>query len=112
MTKIGSIDFFVSSVIVDGYTGAGDFNTDEIDLKAFNGDWVLYLFSTHTVGSPSISIQSSPDNTNWVDYDAKSINIIIPNSIINNSFIPRYMRIVYTANSSNGFVTFNLNKVT
>lgn len=111
MKKLGILDFRIASVLVDGFTGAADVNTDGVDFSKFSKAWIVYLDSTHTTGSPTITIEVSEDNVNWFDYLPKSINISLPVTIQRSSFYPRFMRIAYTANSSNGNITFKYNQI-
>lgn len=111
MSKPDSENFFVSGTKVDGYTGASDFNTDSLDMITFQQGWILYVESTHTSGTPTITIQVSRDGTNWLDYVTETINVQVPVAIKQSYFFPKYMRIAYTANSSNGNITLKLDKI-
>ena len=111
MKKLGVLDFRVSGSVVDGYTGASDFVTDGLDFTKYSKSWILYLESTHTTGTPPVTIQISHNNSDWLDYVSDSVNVSLPASIFESKFYPKYMRISYTANSSDGNVTFKLNRI-
>lgn len=104
--KLGKRDFYVSSTVVDGYSGASNFNTDSMNMTESNGEIVIYLLSTHTTGSPTATLQVSDDGSNWVNYKDKSILVSLPESFIDSEFMPKFLRVSYTANSSNGNVSF------
>lgn len=109
--KLGVLDFKVASTAVTAYSGASDFNTDAVDFSKYSKAWIVYLESTHTTGTPQITIQISKDGTNWIDYVAGSTLISIPVSILESRFYPKFMRISYIANSSDGNVTFKYHQI-
>lgn len=109
--KLKAQYFQVSATDISGYTGASDFNSDGVDLTNFDGAFLVYLNSTHTQGSPTITLEQSDDDTNWFSYKSKAVNIAIPETFIDGEYRPKYLRIAYTANSSNGNVTFELIKI-
>lgn len=111
MAKLGSNSFNIGATDIDGYTGASDFNTDGIDLTDYQEGWIVYIESTHTTGTPTISIQVSRDNTTFINYLTEAVDVSIPITIEQSTFKPNFMRIAYTANSSDGNVTFKLNKI-
>ena len=64
-----------------------------------------------STGSPTITMQGSDDGEDgWFDYK-EVLNIAIPESFIDDEFFPKYMRLVYTANSSDGLITFKFGKL-
>lgn len=101
--KEGSDFFTVSGQPVNSFSGASSFNTDS--LKLDNSPFVLYAISTHSSGTPTITIQFSDDDLTWFTYKDQS-DILISETFFDGEFLPRYIRISYTANSSNGNVTF------
>jgi hypothetical protein len=111
MAKLGSLNFYVSSVSVDGYSGASDFNTDSTDLSDYQEGWIVYAESTHTSGTPTITIQVSRDGINWLNYCAETVNVAPPVAIKQSYFYPKYIRIAYTANSSDGNITLKFDKI-
>ncbi len=111
MKKLGVLDFRVGGTRVDNYTGAADFVTDAVDFSLYSKAWVVYLESTHTTGTPSVDIQISKDGAEWLNYVDDATNILIPCSIGESKFYPKFMRLVYTANSSDGDVTFKYNQI-
>lgn len=111
MAKKSSNTFYVSSTAVTAYSGASDFNTDAMDLSKFQGAYVLYLYSDHSSGTPTATVQVSYDGTTWFDYRAETTTVSLPISISDDEFLPKYARIVYVANSSNGNVTFKFDPV-
>jgi|TARA_R110000772_G_scaffold244842_1_gene358247 hypothetical protein len=111
MAKQGSNNFYVGSSKVESYTGASDFNTLGIDLTQYQSGWILYAESDHTTGTPTITIQVSRDNTNWLNYITDAIEVLIPITIQQSYFRPKYIRLQYIANSSDGDVTFKFDKV-
>ena len=100
-----SITLETSSQPIDGFSGASDFNTDGLELN--NNPFVLYTDSTHTSGSPTINIEFSGDSTTWYTYKSQS-SVSIPEVFFDDEFYPKYIRVAYTANSSNGNVTFKI----
>ena len=111
MKKIGVLDFRVSGAAVDSYSGGSDFQTDALDLSKYSRAWVVYLESTHTIGAPTVTIEVSEDGNNWLNYVDDATNIVIPCGIGESRFYPKFMRLNYTANSSNGNVTFKYNLI-
>lgn len=111
MKKLGVLDFRVGGVRVDNFSGAADFNTDSLDLSQYSKAWVVYLQSTHTIGAPTVTIEVSEDGNNWLNYVDDANDIVIPCGIGESRFYPKFMRLVYTANSSNGDVTFKYNLI-
>jgi len=103
--------FKVSSTDISGYTGISDFNTDGIDLTNFDSAFLVYCDSTHTQGSPKITLEQSDDNSTWFKYKTKAVSIAIPETFIDGEYKPKYLRISYIANSSDGNVTFELIKI-
>ena len=105
--KSGSIDFRVLGVVVDQFTAVSDFVTDALDLSGFNDDWVLFCFrELNTTGAPTITVECSSDGVNgWVNYKRDAVLVLLPNSFLDDEFFPRYMRISYVANGSDGTVT-------
>ncbi len=101
----------VSSIDVVTYPANADFTTDAIDFSKYSKAWIVYLESTHTVGSPQITIEVSNDGSSWLNYVDDATSIFIPCSIGESKFYPKFMRISYVANSSNGNVTFKYNKI-
>ena len=98
--------FLDGSKVVLNYSGNSDFTTLGIDLADWSGQWVLYCSSDHTSGTPTVTLQISDDNADWFDYQTESTDIEIPNWFYDDKMVHRYFRIVYTANSSNGNVSF------
>lgn len=94
---------------VVGYTAVSNFNTVGVDLTEFRGAWSIQIFRSLSDGTPNVTIECSDDNTNWGEYKALAIEVDIPNIIIDDEFIPRYLRLKYTANSATGTVTFKMN---
>ena len=111
MAKQGSSNFYVGVSKVESYTGASDFNTLGIDLTQYQSGWILYAESDHTTGTPTITIQVSRDNTNWLDYTIGAIEVLLPVTIQQSYFRPKYIRLKYLANSSDGNLTFKFDKV-
>ena len=109
--KLGVLSFRVSGVEVDAYSGVSNFTTDSIDFSDYSKAWVVYLDSTHSAGSPSVTIEISDDGINWLKYVDDATNILIPRGIGESKFYPKLMRLNYTANSSNGDVTFKYNQI-
>ena len=109
--KLGVKLFYVSSFAVNGsYTGASDFNTNALELSE-NGEYILYLGSTHTTGTPKVTLQCSDDGTNWFNYKLDAVDVALPEVFLDDEFFPRYIRIAYTANSSNGNLSFKISFV-
>lgn len=106
--------FRVQDAEVVGFTGANDFNTDSFAMETFSGDWILYCSSTHTTGTPKVTIQISDEGDDgspiWFTYK-DMVDIPITQSFIDDEVFPKFMRIVYTANSSDGLVTFKLSRL-
>ena len=100
-----SITLETSSQPIDGFSGASDFNTDGLEFP--NSEFILYLDSDHTSGTPTATIDFSGDNSTWYIYKSQS-NVSLPESFFDNEFYPKYIRVTYTANSSNGNVTFKI----
>lgn len=90
---------------IDGFSGASDFNTDGLEFP--NSKFILYLDSDHTSGTPTATIEFSGDNSTWYTYKSQS-NVPIPETFFDDEFYPKYIRVAYTANSSNGNVTFKV----
>lgn len=105
MAKKADNIFRVTGTAVDSYSGAADFTTDAMDLRKYDGRWVLYCSSDHTSGTPQITIQVSDDNADWFDYQAESTNVDIPNWFYDDKMVHKYLRIQYVSNSSNGNVS-------
>ena len=105
MVKTGEQFFLVSSSLINQYSGASDFNSDSLRLP--NSIFIIYAESSHTSGSPKIDIEFSNDATNWFTYKSQT-SVGIPQTIWDDEFLPRYIRIKYIANSSNGNVTFTI----
>lgn len=111
MIKLGVLDFKVASTAVTAYSGASDFNTDSVDFSEYSKAWIVYLESTHTTGAPQITIEVSFDGSTWFDYLSRAVNVALPVTIQRSSFYPKFMRIAYTANSSNGDITFKYHQI-
>jgi len=105
MVKTGEQFFLVSNNLINQYSGASDFNSDSLRLP--NSIFIIYAESSHTSGSPKIDVEFSNDATTWYVYKSQS-NVSISQTIWDDEFLPRYMRIKYAANSSNGNVTFKI----
>lgn len=111
MAKKSSYNFYISSTKAVSYSGASDFNTDSLNLSDFNGSYVLYLNSDHTTGTPTISMEVSNDGSSWFEYTGETTDIAIPIAISDDEFLPKYLRLAYTANSSDGDITFKLDPI-
>jgi hypothetical protein len=105
MAKTGEQYFLVSGSLIEQYSGASNFNTDALELP--NKIFIIYAESTHTIGSPKIDIEFSNDATNWFVYKSQQ-SLSLPQTIWDDEFLPRYMRLKYAANLSNGNVTFTI----
>lgn len=113
MAKQDFVIFYeeATATAIDGYTGVTDFTTAGIDLIDWIKGWVLYCSSTHTTGAPSVTLQVSDDNSTWFNYQDESTDIPISEYFRDNNMIHKYFRISYTANSSDGDVTFKFVKI-
>lgn len=97
---------------VVAYTAVSSFNTDAIDLSAYSGAWVLQVFRSLSDGSPTCTIQSSTDGTNWNNYDSLLTGFTIPSLKERDTFLPKYFRVAYTnTGSPTGTVTMYFTQI-
>jgi hypothetical protein len=107
-TKYGYKFFLISGERVDGTAGIQNQETDAMDLEDFSDTWILYANSSHAVGNPTITIQASNDGVDWFNYKDDAVDVALPETIIDGEFLGRFMKVVYTANGSDGNITFSL----
>jgi hypothetical protein len=103
---------YVATVLAEGFSAVADFNTDAIDWRKFNGEWIFVATRSLATGSPRITIQSSEDGTNWVNYGTLSTSMTIPSKFEDLIYRPNYIRFVYTISGApTGTITILLYQV-
>lgn len=108
--KLTSPKFFkANSTDIRGTTLA-DITSDSIDMRKYNGPWLLSLFGTIS-GSPTVTIQHSYNGTDWEDYLQTTIGVTFPVSFLRQNFFPNYIRIVVVKGTASGTFTAVLNLV-
>ncbi len=100
--------FKVGGVQVDEYPANADFTTDSIDIEF---DWVFSIQTVLSVvvGNPTLTIQCSNDNVNWVNYTTSATDVDLTNTsnhmIIDSNFPCQYMRLQYVSGGNSGNIT-------
>lgn len=112
MSKFGFKYFLVGGTVVDGtFSGASDFTTDALNLSSFQDAWLLYANSTYTTGAPTFTIQVSDDESVWFDYNERTTDVLFNRIVKESVFYPKFMRLVYKANSADGNVYLKLAEI-
>jgi len=102
----------VGGTLVTAYSAASSFNTDAIDLSSHKGEWVFQVFRSLSDGTPTCTIQSSLDGTNWDNYDSLMTGFTIPAIKEGSNFLPKYFRVAYTnTGSPTGTITMIFTQV-
>ena len=109
--KISPTYFNVGGNPGRGVSATADFTTDAMDLRNFNGPYIVYVSRSLTTGNPRWTIEHSWDGNDWFEYDDASKNLTIPNDVRESVFYPAFMRINYEANGATGTVTLLLTRI-
>ena len=96
---------------MDDLSATDDFTTEAMNLTKLNGPWVMYAERSGTDGAPKVTLQISRDGKAWSDYTVDATLVPLPASFSQSVFYPKFMRVVYVANSATGKVTFKFQEV-
>jgi hypothetical protein len=107
----------VNKVDVDGWNAATSFTSDLIEFPESIA-WALILGDdsiTHGGTPATITVQASIANdSDWVEYKSGSTNVDISvaanQCVLDDTFAPRYFRVVYTPGTATGTFTLRLSK--
>lgn len=99
------LDGATSSPIVS-FSGSSDLTTEAIDLTDWDGQWLLYFWGDSAPNGQTITIQVSPDGTNWFDYKDEAVEVPFNDYFWDERFPHRFLRLDYKAGSYTGNITF------
>lgn len=99
-------------ILSNAVSASSNFNSSSIDLTNFNSNWSLTIERSASDGSPTVTIQCSDNGSSWFEYKDESTGIDVTNGemFVDNEFIPRFMRVSYSAGSGTGTVTIKIYK--
>jgi hypothetical protein len=107
----------VNNVDVNGWNAATAFTSDAIEFPE-SIPWALVLGDdsiTHGGTPAQITVEASAANDNdWVEYKSGStgvdINVSSNKCVLDDTFPPRYFRVVYTPGTATGTFTLRISK--
>lgn len=109
--------FFSSGVKMSAIAiPTSDFNTDSVKIGYFRDAIMIEVSRSASDGVVSWSLQYSNDGSNWFAYDpigdGSTQNLSIPDSIIDDDFLPIYVRIAFLSSGSpTGTITASITRV-
>lgn len=92
------------------YSASSDFVTIGTDFTDYDDKWTIQISRSLSTGAPTLSIESSDDNTNWKVYTGYATAVSVTNGelLYYPAYQFKYMRVSYKAVGATGTITMKL----